>query len=326
VKLLLGPWTHGQRSISYAGDVDFGAAAPLDGNIAPDYVELRKAWFDRHMRGLGAPDYLQDPVTLFVMGGGSGRRNAEGRLDHGGRWKGATAWPLPEAVPTPYYLGATGTLSRELPSEPGCLFYDFDPLRPVPTIGGAIASGLPLMEAGAFDQREREDVFGARVPGRALAEREDVLVFETGPLAADQEVTGPIEAILFVSSTALDTDFTIKLVDVYPPAADYPEGYAMNLSHGILRLRFRNSFEEPEWLEPGVVQKVRVQAFPTSNLFAAGHRIRLEVSSSNFPQFDINPNTGAPAGMWSDPLVARNSIHFSSEHASHIILPLVQGS
>ncbi len=324
IKLVLGPWTHGQRSVTSSGDVDFGADAVLDGQVGPDYFTLRRDWFDRHMLGRdAAPEHLPAPVRIFVMGGGSGRRTAEGRLDHGGRWRDEAAWPLPHARDVAMYLHGDGGLRSALPAaDVAPLSYDFDPADPVPTIGGAITSGAPLMFAGGYDQRETEDLFGARHPGRALAERPDVLVFETEPLAHDTEVTGSVVAALHISSSAIDTDFTIKLVDVYPPNEDYPQGYALNLAHGILRARFRNSFEHPEPLEPDTVHVITIRAFPTSNLFRAGHRIRIEVSSSNFPHFDVNPNSD-----WRDadaaPVVARNSIFVDRDHPSHILLPIV---
>ncbi|MCW6534261.1 CocE/NonD family hydrolase [Sphingomonas lycopersici] len=324
IKLVLGPWTHGQRSVTSSGDADFGADAVLDGQVGPDYFTLRRDWFDRHMLGRAdAPEHLPAPVRIFVMGGGSGRRTAEGRLDHGGRWRDEAAWPLPHVRDVAMYLHGDGGLRAALPATGAApLSYDFDPADPVPTIGGAITSGAPLMFAGGYDQRETEDLFGARHPGRALAERPDVLVFETEPLAHDTEVTGSVVAALHISSSAVDTDFTIKLVDVYPPNPDYPEGYALNLAHGILRARFRNSFEHPEPLEPDTVHAITIRAFPTSNLFRAGHRIRIEVSSSNFPHFDVNPNSD-----WRDadaaPVVARNSIFVDRDHPSHIILPIV---
>ncbi|MFN3514781.1 MAG: CocE/NonD family hydrolase [Phenylobacterium sp.] len=323
VKLVLGPWTHGQRSVSYAGDVDFSPAAVLDGALAPDYLALRRAWFDRHLKGREAPDYLSAPVKLFVMGGGSGRRTLEGRLDHGGAWRDASDWPLPEAVPTAFHLCADGGLRVEAPNEAGLRAWRHDPHDPVPTIGGAIASGAPLMEAGAFDQRESERVFGAKVPGRPLADREDVLVFQTEPLEADVEVIGPISARLFVSSSAVDTDIMFKLIDVYPPSEDWPEGFAMNLTHGVLRLRFRESFETPVPMSPGEIYEVAVAGFPTANRFAKGHRIRLDIASSNFPHFDVNPNTGAPAGEASDPVVAENRVHLGPATPSCVVLPVV---
>lgn len=324
IKLVLGPWTHGQRSVTYAGDVDFGPQATLDGQLGEDYFTLRRDWFDRHMLGRkDVPEPLPAPVRIFVMGGGSGRRAADGRLDHGGAWRDEQAWPLARTRPTSLYLHGDGGLREAMPEagvEP--LSYDFDPSDPVPTIGGAIASGAPVMFAGGFDQRETEALFGARHPGRALADRPDVLVFETAPLAHDTEVTGDVVAHLMVASSAVDTDFTIKLVDVHPANQDYPEGYALNLAHGILRTRFRNSFEDPQPMEPGQVHALTIRTFPTSNLFLAGHRIRIEVSSSNFPHFDVNPNSdwripGAP------PRIARNSVFVDRDHPSHIVLPII---
>ncbi len=324
VHLVMGPWTHGERSVTYAGDVDFGPGATLDGNIAPDYIALRRAWFDLHLRNVDAPDYLTAPVRYFVMGGGSGRRGPEGRLDHGGHWRAAQSWPPPEVQPTRFFLRHDGVLSKEVGGGSGSsLGFDFDPRNPVPTIGGAITSGAPIMEGGAFDQRTSEAVFGAKPPFGPLAARADVLIFETAPLPEPIEVTGPISARLWVSSTAPDTDFTIKLVDVYPPNPDYREGFAMNLSHGILRMKFRDSHEDLQLMTPGRIYEIEITAFPTSNLFQAGHRIRLEVSSSNFPHFDVNPNTGRAAGEPGPTIIAHNRVHFGPATASHVLLPLM---
>lgn len=326
VKLVLGPWTHGQRSVTYAGDVDFGPAATLDDNIAPDYTALRQAWFDRHLRGdSSAPDYLPRAVKIFVMGGGSGRKDAAGRLQHGGRWRDEADWPLPSTTQQLMHLHADGSLAAAPPRvESASLFYDFDPRNPVPTIGGAIASGAPVMFAGAYDQRTTPDTFGASAPYGPLADRPDVLVFQTEPLPEPVEVTGQVVARLWVSSSALDTDFTIKLLDVYPPSEDYPEGCAINLTHGILRMRFRDSFEHPTLLEPDAVYQIEIPSYPTSNLFAAGHRIRIDISSSNFPHFDINPNTGAPAGTVSEPVVARNRVFVGHGRPSSVVLPVIR--
>jgi len=323
VRLVMGPWTHGQRSVTYAGAVDFGPAATLDGELAPDYVTLRRDWFDRQLRGGDVPDWLAAPVTLFVMGGGPGGRSAEGRLQHGGRWLRTTDWPPPQAQPVAWYLQPDGGLARTPPLREAERSWRFDPRDPVPTLGGAIASGAPLMEAGAFDQRETAALYGARHPGRALAERADVLVFQTAPLATDVEVVGPVVARLWVSTSARDTDFTVKLIDVHPPSADWPQGFAMNLTDGILRLRFRDGFETPRLAEPGEVYAIEIEAFPTANRFLAGHRIRLDVSSSNFPHFDVNPNSGAPAGVASEPVVATNRLHFGPERPCELRLSLL---
>ncbi|MRV74484.1 CocE/NonD family hydrolase [Duganella sp. FT92W] len=312
VRLVLGPWTHGQRSVTYAGGVDFGPAATLDGNLAPDYDTLRHAWFARHLQGdTAAPDYLDCPVKLFVMGGGSGRRTVDGRIDHGGRWRDEADWPPPTARMARWYLHADGALSEAAPqAAEAALAYEADPAHPVPTLGGAIASGAPVMEAGSFDQH--------RLDGR-----DDVLVFQSAPLAQAVEVTGQVEVTLWVASSALDTDFTVKLVDVYPPGADYPHGCAINLAHGILRMRFRDSWEHPRPMEPDAVYPITIKAYPTSNLFAAGHRIRIDIASSNFPHFDVNPNTGAPAGTPCDAVVARNRIYVDRSRPSHVLLPVV---
>jgi len=324
VRLIMGPWTHGDRQLTYAGDVDFGPAATLDGNVATDFLTLRLRWFDRWLKGTrnGVDD--EPPVRIFVMGGGSGRKNAAGRLDHGGRWRSERDWPIPDTRWTPYYLGRDGSLSPAAPSGgEAWKEYRFDPQQPVPTIGGTITSGQPVMVGGAFDQREGPRFFGSSEPYRPLADRADVLVFQTPPLEADVEVTGPITANLWISSDCPDTDFTIKLVDVYPPNADYPDGFAMNITDGILRVRYRDSWERPAMMVPGTVYAIRVTAFPTSNQFGSGHRIRLDVSSSNFPHFDVNPNTGEPEAKATSFRVATNRIYLDASRPSHVVLPVM---
>ncbi|WP_430420372.1 CocE/NonD family hydrolase [Phenylobacterium sp.] len=325
VRLILGPWTHGNNHQSFSGDVDFGPQAVLAGNLAPDLTTLRKRWFDRHLKGEANGVDDEPRVRIFVMGGGSGRRNAEGRLDHGGRWRAEPDWPPPGARETAYYLHADGGLRPEPPRVAKAdRRYTYDPARPTPSIGGTITSGQPIMVGGAFDQREDERFFASETPGRALADRPDVLVFQTPPLAEDTEVTGPITAELWISSDAPDTDFTIKLIDVYPPNPDYPQGFAMNLTDGILRCRYRDSWETPSLMTPGRIYRIRVDAFPTSNLFKAGHRIRLDIASANFPHFDLNPNTGEPEGRWRRMRPARNVVHLDAAHPSHVVLPVVR--
>jgi uncharacterized protein len=323
VRLILGPWTHGDRSLTYAGDVDFGPAATLDDNLAPDFLALRLRWFDRWLKGVDNGVAGEPAVRLFVMGGGSGRRNAAGRMDHGGRWRAESDWPLPDLKRTAYYFHADGGLSSEAPgTSESSLSYDFDPDKPVPSIGGTITSGEPVMRGGAYDQREGPRFFGSREPYLPLSARPDVLVFETPPLDADVEVTGPVIANLWITSSCPDTDFTIKLIDVYPANEDYPEGFAMNVTDGIMRVRYRRSFEHPQMLRSGEVAAVTVQAFPTANLFKRGHRIRLDVSSSNFPHFDVNPNTGAAEGTGLTRSIARNTLFLDRHRPSHVLLPI----
>jgi putative CocE/NonD family hydrolase len=324
VRLIIGPWTHGDRTLTYAGDVDFGPQAALDRNLAPDFLALRLEWFNAWLKGERNGVSAQPPVRIFVMGGGSGRRNAAGRLDHGGRWRAERDWPIPDARLVAWRLHGDGRLSPEAPA-PGAppLSFDFDPDCPVPSIGGAITSGKPVMVGGAFDQVEGPRVFGSREPYLPLAARPDVLVFQSEPLLKDIECTGAIAAHLTIASNRPDTDFTFKLIDVHPPSEDYPDGFAMNLTDGILRVRYRKSWETPQMLTPGEPQAIRIEAFPTSNLFKAGHRIRIDISSSNFPHFDVNPNTGAPEGAGLTRDVARNTLFVDAERPSEVILPII---
>jgi hypothetical protein len=324
IKLILGPWTHGDNVKTYSGDVDFGAQSTLAGNLAEDYPNMELRWFDKWLKGTDNQIESEPNVRIFVMGGGTGRRNAQGRMDHGGHWRAEADWPPPSTVKTRFYLHESGELARTAPTMPTAKkVYRYDPRNPVPSIGGTITSGEPLMVGGAFDQREASKVFGAKAPYRALSERSDVLVFQSPVLTSDVEVTGAVEAELWISSNCPDTDFTIKLVDVYPPNDDYPAGYAMNVADGILRCRYRDSWEEPVLMEPGQLYKVRVETFPTSNLFKTGHRIRVDVSSSNFPHFDLNLNTGAPESKGPAVRVATNTVFINAEHASSVILPIV---
>ena len=325
VRLILGPWVHGHRSQSWSGEVDFGPAATLDGNLADDFWQLRLRWFDCWLKGIDNGVAEEPPVRYFLMGGGSGRKNNTGRLDHGGCWRTASDWPLPETRFTNFYFHSDGRLSPDLPdTDAPPLTYTYDPAHPVPSIGGAITSGEPLMVGGAFDQRESPAFFGSRPPYRSLAERPDVLVFQTDPLPEAIEITGPIEIRLWISSDCPDTDFTAKLIDRYPPNTDYPDGFAMSLCHGILRLRYRDSWEKPSLMQPGQVYPIRIDMFPTANLFQAGHRIRVDIASSNFPHFDLNFNTGEPEGKATHIRVARNTLYLDQARPSHIVLPLIR--
>jgi putative CocE/NonD family hydrolase len=320
--LIMGPWLHGNRNTTFAGDLSFGPEAPLGGHVADSWLAYRRAWFDRHLKG--TPTTPEEPrVRVFAMGGGTGKRDADGRLDHGGHWLTAPSWPLPETQVTAWYLHENGRLSPDKPTADAApLSYNFDPRDPVPTIGGALTSGQPVFEGGGFDQREAERFYGCRHPGLPLSARPDVLAFESEPLEDDVLVAGPITVKLWVESDAPDTDFTAKLIDVYPPSPDYPAGYALNITDGILRCRYRKSFEQPEPMRPGEVAEITIEPFATANVFARGHRIRLDISSSNFPKFDVNPNTGAPEGRGRATRVALNSVHCAAAHPSAILLPI----
>lgn len=322
-QLIVGPWTHGARSRTYSGDVDFGADATFDGAIGTDFVAWRIAFFERHLRGkAGEPE---PPVRVFVMGGGSGRRNAEGRLDHGGSWLACTRWPPEESRPLPLFLQPDHRLAPRPAQGEAAHRFVADPDDPVPTIGGPITSGAPVMEGGAFDQREDPRFFGCRTPGQPIAARPDVLVYEL--LVEDEPLTivGDVSVTLFVSSDRPTTDFTAKLVDVHPPSADYPRGFAMNLCDGILRAPFREGFERLVPLEPGVVVPIVVRLYPTANRFMPGHRLRLEIASSNFPRFDVNPNDAPGEDLSPVRRRAHNAVHVGPSFASRLSLHVLRG-
>jgi putative CocE/NonD family hydrolase len=320
ISLVMGPWTHGGNTRSYAGDVEFGAAAA----IADFPRERHLRWFDRFLKGAPAPG--EPNVRLFVMGTGDGHRDAKGRLFHGGQWIEASGWPLPGTKWVRYYFHEDGSLSERPPAEAeSATTYTFDPQDPVPTIGGAFSSTAPLFEPGAYHQAERQQIFGSKPPYLPLSARPDVVVFQTEPLVADVVVVGPIEVELHASSTAPDTDFTAKLVDVYPPSVDFPSGFEMNVTDGILRARYRNGPARQELMTPGEVYRFRIEPFPTANVFKKGHRIRIDVSSSNFPRFDVNPNTGEPLGRNRRVKSADNRLYHDAAHPSHVVLPIQEG-
>ena len=315
-KLLIGPWTHGGQSATNAGDAEFGEDAALD------IPAFRLRWFDRWLKGEENGVEKGAPVRLFVMGAGDAHKTPEGRLFVGGRWRDEQEWPLSRAIPTNYYLHGDGSLSRNTPSAGPPTTYQFDPKNPVPTIGGNVSSEGILMQRGAMDQRcsPRHWACANSLP---LSTRSDVLVFQTEPLAEDMEVTGKLIVSLFASSSAVDTDFTAKLIDVYPASRDYPNGVELNVGDSIVRARYRNSREHAEMMDPGKPYKFTIEMYPTSLVFRKGHRIRVDISSSNFPRFDVNPNTGEPLNANRRWAVAENSIYHDPEHPSHITLPVI---
>lgn len=323
VQLIMGPWLHGDRNTTHSGDAEFGQAAAFDSHVAANWLAFRLSWFRRWLQGEPPARADSPSARLFLMGGGSGRRSGEGRFDHGGQWVQADAWPVPQAIATPLYLHADSRLTRTAPASPDArIQYQSDPRLPVPTIGGSLTSGQPIFMGGGFDQREDSRFFGVRRPGLPLASRDDVVVFQTEPLERDLAVVGPVTVKLFISSDCPDTDFTAKLIDVYPPGEDYPQGYALNLTDGIFRCRFHASWEQASPLEPGKVYQITIEPFATCNLFKRGHRIRLDVASSNFPKYDVNPNSGETAADSREKRIALNTLHLSSRHASHVTLCL----
>ena len=269
--LLMGPWTHGGWGESFAGDVDFGPDAVLD-----DYNGLRLRWFDHWLKGIDNGVDREPPVRIFVMGGGSGEMDRNDRLIHLGAWRDAADWPLPGTRYVPYYLHGDGTLAPDLPGDAAPARYTFDPRDPVPTIGGGISAANQVMPAGAYDQRGERRFYGCR-DTLPLSARSDVLVFQTPCLDEDVEVTGPLTVKLWASSSARDTDFSVKLIDVHPPTADYPDGFAQNISDSIVRARYRNGREAPELLAPGEVCAFEIVMYP----ILSGYRVGLSDESES---------------------------------------------
>ncbi len=346
-RLIMGPWTHGglRAGNSFALDVDFGEASAWGAEI---YNRERRQWFDRWLKCEETAVETEPPVRIFVMGGGSGRKTAVGKLDHGGKWRYEQEWPLARTQHTPFFLHQGNQLLSHAPTTNNqSQTFRYDPDNPVPTIAGTVTGFFELVPLGeletaighkhipararmrslvpdgAADQKETSAIIGAQPPYQRLSEREDVLCFQTPPLTNPIEVTGNIIVKLWISSSAVDTDFTAKLLDIYPPNDDYPEGYDMNLGDGILRVRYRDSFEQETFMTPGEVYEIELTLPPTSNLFVIGHRIRLDISSSNFPRFDLNPNTGEPMGKHTHSIVADNTIYFDAKRPSHILLPII---
>jgi putative CocE/NonD family hydrolase len=279
-----------QRKI---GDVDFGSEAPHD----LDEIQLR--WYDFLFKGAPNEFSGNKPVRIFVMGNNV--------------WRDEDDWPLARAKTTRYFLhsggkanaaAGDGLLSTAIPANEAKDWYVYDPANPVPTVGGPLCCDSAHLAPGPRDQRAVED-------------RKDVLIYTTPAFTTETEVTGPISLELFASTSAKDTDFTGKLVDVRP------DGFAQNLTEGILRLRYRDSRETAQLANPGEIYRLTLDLWATSNVFLPGHRLRLEVSSSNFPRFARNLNTGEDAATDTHMNTATNTIYHDKEHPSALVLPIV---
>ncbi|QDU48310.1 CocE/NonD family hydrolase [Gimesia panareensis] len=322
VYMIMGPWIHGQQGSYSHGQVTFGKAAAI-----ADPLGWRKEWYDHWLKGkensVGKAAPFQTSVRIFVMGTGDGSKTVDGKLNHGGYWRNEQEWPLKRTVYTKFHLqpeGGLGTSAPEVKVAKTSLL--FDPDHPVPTIGGNISSGNDILVQGGWDQKGNEKIWNFTHP-TPLSARDDVLVFQTEPLKEDLEVTGELAVKLWISSSAKDTDFTAKLVDVYPPSEDFPGGFDLNIGDGIIRTRFRDSLKEEKLMEPGEIYPVTIKLYPTSNVFKKGHRIRVDISSSNFPRFDVNPNTGEPLNDNRLKQTAINTVYHDAAHPSHILLPVI---
>lgn len=283
-RLVIGPIGHGTfTELKYPANAAQGPAC------ADAFT-----WFDHVLLGKDNAVGKEKPVHYYVMGDPTDPKAP------GNSWRHADDWPPPSQA-TPFYFHADGTLVPEKPPEgKDAKTYAYDPRNSVPNLGGQ-ELGVPL---GPMDQRRVE-------------KRPDVLLFATAPLQEPLEVTGRITAKLFVSSDCPDTDFTVKLCDVYP------DGRSMLVTDGILRARYHKSFEEESFLEPGRIYELNVDLWSTSLVFNRGHRIRVAVSSSNSPRFEANPNTGKPFRFDQETRVAHNTLHLSLNYPSRIVLPVV---
>jgi putative CocE/NonD family hydrolase len=288
-KLIMGPWTHGVGNVK-VGEVTF----PDSAKSPPKGIGDQWAWYDRWLKGEKNEADSWPAVTYYVMGDTTDPK-APGNV-----WRTAKSWPIP-SKPTPYYLHDDRSLSPQKPAEGHHITYTYDPKNPTPTVGGNHLT-LP---AGPLDQKEVE-------------KRKDVLVFTGEALSHPLEVTGRVRARLWISSDAPDTDFTAKLCDVYP------DGRSLNVCEGIIRARFRNSLSRPELMKPKQVYPVNVDLWSTSIIFNKGHRLRVQISSSNSPAYLPNPNTGTPLRTDSQSSrVAHNTLYLDAQHPSQIVLPVV---
>ncbi len=298
-RVIVGPWTHGFGSGPRLGQVDFGPEALRENDCT-----IR--WLECILKGGSPADYQAAPIRIFVMGEN--------------RWRDEREWPLSRTRFSQFYLHSSGRanslmgdglLSTAAPGDEDPDGYAYDPDDPVPTLGGNHSVGpynpglYELALPGPYDQRPIE-------------RRDDLLVYTTDVLERDMEVTGPVALHLFASTSAPDTDFVARLTDVHP------NGRSINITEGVIRARFRErNWEIPRPVQPGKILDYLIELQPTSNLFLAGHRLRLDLTSSNFPLWDRNLNTGQPPGTGTEMQVAEQTIHHDSRHASHLTLPLI---
>lgn len=292
-RLIMGPWAHllpySVPTSRGTGDIDFGPEAKIELHA------IQARWFDQVLKGIDTGALAEPPVRIFVMGEN--------------RWRDEAEWPLKRTRYTKIFLhsrgranslNGDGSLSLAAPGDEAPDRYIYDPVDPVPTRGGTTL-GMPT---GVFDQREVE-------------RRADVLVYTGDPLPEPMEITGPIRLKLFAASSAPDTDFMAKLVDVRP------DGYAHNLAEGVVRARFRESLSAPSPITPEKTYEYDIDMWSTSHVFAKGHRVRIEIASSNFPRYDRNPNTGHEFAVDSEMTAARQTVMHSATAPSHIVLPVI---
>lgn len=289
-RMIIGAWGHGPTQ-KY-GDVDFG---PANNRVQ---FGTESKWFDHYLQGKDTGIDREPPVEIFYMGVN--------------QWQHEQDWPIPGTKFTPMYIASggsantasgNGTLSFNQPAGSASDGYNYDPNDPVPTLGGNNCCGTPTL-AGPKDQRP-------------LANRKDILVYNSQPMTEPLAIAGPVKMKLFAATDGPDTDWVVKLIDVAP------DGFAFNVCEGIMRARYRNGVDKPALLKAGEMYEYEVDLVGTANVFLPGHRIRIDITSSHFPQFDRNPNTGEPFGSSAKVRVAKQTIFHAAGRASHIVLPVV---
>ena len=309
-KIIVGPWPHAISRSSRTGQIDFGPRAVLEPpeNLAGHNVpaELSLKWFDYWLKDIDNGMAEEAPIRIFVMGANV--------------WRDEFEWPLARTRFTKFHLHSNGRANSLDPGE-GRLRpeppqgaqppdrYTYNPEDPVWERGGNFSYSIPGVGdaselAGPFDQRPTE-------------RRDDVLVYTSDELEAEVEATGPLTAQLYVASSAPDTDFASRLIDVHP------DGRAMNFSEGFIRARYRDAKEIPQLMEPGRIYPLTIEMQPTSLVFKRGHRIRVHITSSDFPHYDRNPNTGKTFGQDAEMRVARQTVYHEALYPSHILLPII---
>lgn len=289
-KLMIGPWPHDTGKAS-CGEAYFGPSAFLDEQA------LELDWFNHWLKAEPFHIIGPAPIQIFRMGGGITGKQTHGKIEPGGKWFPLQAWPPSGIRVVNFYLQREGQLHNFPLGEEQSSSFEDDPDNPVPTRGGRFHNDCVMNQA-------------------PLEKRADVLSFTTPKLTTATDVTGDVKARFWVSSTAPDTDFVAKLSDVYP------DGYSMILAEGQIRASYRNGLDQVSLIKPGTVYQVTVDLGSTSNLFGAGHRIRLDISSTDFPRLESNPDTGAPPGQWTTPIKTRNTIYYGGRHPSSLILPV----
>jgi len=289
-RVIIGPWMHGINGTSQLGELDFGPESLQENDSTT-------RWLECMLKGGEPGDFQEAPIRIFIMGEN--------------KWRDEWEWPLARTQFTPYYLHSEGGFSRSQPGTEPTDNYIYDPADPVPTLGGNHSVGpynpglYELALPGPYNQAPTEA-------------RDDVLVYTSDVLPEDTEVTGPVIMKLFAATSARDTDWVVRLCDVYP------DGRSINICEGVIRARFQErQWDRPKLLEPGQVYEYTIDLQAISNLFKKGHRLRLQITSSNFPLWDRNLNTGESVATGVEIQIAEQTIYHDAEHPSHLILPII---